>query len=221
MLDLCRPSGVGNERMTRQRTTVPALIQELESALQQPQAGSPGISAQRNFFSSPSPRDPAARPGPPRTPNPDPATENAAAVAISAKQRNHRRTAQQAIQWVKSVTSGRRRPGFLISQSSPNYTPQTINDLKVPDVKDVRIGQILADCWERTKDTEVPQFRDGECEVRRIWDEAVAEAMGWDLAELSHLRHLLHQEPHVRGLGYEQYADEVEEESEAARAISH
>ena len=56
---------------------------------------------------------------------------------------------------------------------------------------------------------EVTQFRDGECEVRRIWDEAVAEAMGWDPAELSRLRHLLHQEPHVRGIGYGQYADEA------------
>ena len=61
---------------------------------------------------------------------------------------------------------------------------------------------------------EVPQFRDGECEVRRLWDEAVAEAMGWDPAELSRLRHLLHQEPHVRGLGYGQYADEAEEGQE-------
>ena len=58
----------------------------------------------------------------------------------------------------------------------------------------------------------MPQFRDGECEVRRLWDEAVAEAMGWDAAELARLRLLLHQEPHVRGLGYEQYADEVEVE---------
>ena len=73
-----------------------------------------------------------------------------------------------------------------------------------------RIRQILSDCWERTKDMEVPQFRDGECKVRRLWDEAVAEAMGWDAAELSRLRHLLHQEPHVRGLGYSQYADEAE-----------
>ena len=36
--------------------------------------------------------------------------------------------------------------------------------------------------------------------------------MGWDAAELSRLRHLLHQEPHVRGLGYGQYADEAGEE---------
>ena len=46
--------------------------------------------------------------------------------------------------------------------------------------------------------------------MRRLWDEAVAEAMGWDSAELTRLRLLLHREPHVRGLGYEQYADEVE-----------
>ena len=58
----------------------------------------------------------------------------------------------------------------------------------------------------------VPQFRDGECEVRRLWDEAVAEAMGWDAAELTRLRLLLHQEPHVRGLGYGQHADEVKVE---------
>ena len=103
----------------------------------------------------------------------------------------------------------------------PMYRPAAYANIRIPDVKDDRIRQILADCWERTKDTEVPQFRDGECEVRRLWDEAVAEAMGWDPAELERLRHLLHQEPHVRGLGYGQYGDEVEEESEAARAISH
>ena len=92
----------------------------------------------------------------------------------------------------------------------PSYSPRATNNLRVPDIKDDRIRQTLADCWERTKDMEVPQFRDGECEVRRLWDEAVAEAMGWDAAELSLLRHLLHQEPHVRGLGYGQYADEAE-----------
>ena len=92
----------------------------------------------------------------------------------------------------------------------PSYSPQATNNLRVPNVKDTRIRRILADCWERTKDTEVAQFRDGECEVRRLWDEAVAEAMGWDAAELARLRHLLHQEPHVRGLGYGQYGDEVD-----------
>ena len=88
--------------------------------------------------------------------------------------------------------------------------PAASANIRIPDVKDERIRGILAGCWERTKDMEVPQFRDGECEVRRLWDEAVADAMGWDAAELAHLRHLLHQEPHVRGLGYGQYGDEAE-----------
>ena len=93
----------------------------------------------------------------------------------------------------------------------PIYNPAAIRDIKIPDIQDDRICGILADCWERTKDMVVPQFRDGECEVRRHWDEAVAEAMGWDPDELSRIRHLLHKEPHVRGLGYNQYADELED----------
>ena len=92
----------------------------------------------------------------------------------------------------------------------PMYRPAAIKNVHIPNVNDTRAIDILADCWERTKDMVVPQFRDGECEVRRLWDDAVAEAMGWDADELSRLRHLLHREPHVSGLGYNQYADEVE-----------
>ena len=58
---------------------------------------------------------------------------------------------------------------------------------------------------------EVPQYRDGECEVRVLWDNAVCEAMGWAPEELVRLRELLNNEPHVRGLGYNQYADEIED----------
>ncbi len=92
----------------------------------------------------------------------------------------------------------------------PIYRPAGIENVRIPDNKDERIRNILANCWERTKDMEVPQFRDGECEVRRLWDEAVADAMGRDADELTRLRLLLHQEPHVRGLGYGQYADEID-----------
>ena len=91
------------------------------------------------------------------------------------------------------------------------YNPAASAKVRIPNFKDDRIRQILAGCWERTKDMVVPQFRDGECEVRRLWDEAVAEAMGWDANELARLRNLLHNEPHVRGLGYNQYGDEIEE----------
>ena len=92
----------------------------------------------------------------------------------------------------------------------PMYRPVGYANIRIPDIKNDRIRQMLADCWERTKDMIVPQYRDGECEVRRLWDEAVAEALGWDAADLTRLRLLLHREPHVRGLGYGQYADEVE-----------
>ena len=42
--------------------------------------------------------------------------------------------------------------------------------------------------------------------------------MGWDATELSRLRHPLHQEPHICGLGYGQYGDGAEEEQEWAEA---
>ena len=93
----------------------------------------------------------------------------------------------------------------------PMYRPATYANVRIPNIKDARIRDILADCWEHTKEMQVPQFRDGECEVRRLWDEAVAEAMGWGADELASLRNLLHSEPHVRGLGYNQYADEIED----------
>ena len=106
-------------------------------------------------------------------------------------------------------TAGRlqlmRNPGKKIP--FPTYSVKETDKIRIPNVKDDRIRGILADCWEYTKHMTVPQFRDGECEVRRLWDEAVAEAMGWDADDLTHLRNLLHQEPHVRGLGYAQYAD--------------
>ena len=92
----------------------------------------------------------------------------------------------------------------------PAYSVESIANIKIPNIKDDRIRNILSDCWERTKDMIVPQYRDGECGVRRLWDEAVAEAMNWDADELARLRQLLHNEPHVRGLGYGQYADEID-----------
>ena len=101
-----------------------------------------------------------------------------------------------------------RHPGRQIA--FPTYSAAEVANIRIPNIKDDRIRQTLADCWERTQNMEVPQFRKGECEVRRLWDEAVAESMGWDSDELAHLRNLLHDEPHVRGLGYGQYADAVE-----------
>ena len=119
----------------------------------------------------------------------------------------------KAIAVFMNSTAGRvqlmRNTGMKLTY--PTYPPAAYANIRIPDVKNPHIRTLLADCWERTKDMVVPQFRDGECEVRRLWDEAVAEAMGWDADELTRLRLLLHNEPHVRGLGYNQYADEPEE----------
>ena len=52
-----------------------------------------------------------------------------------------------------------RRPDLPIE--SPSYSRAETDNICVSVVKDARIRQIRADCWERTRDTEVPQFRDG------------------------------------------------------------
>ena len=93
----------------------------------------------------------------------------------------------------------------------PTYSAAEARNIRIPDIKDSKILEILVSCWNRTKDMVVPQFRDGECEVRRLWDEVVANALIWDADEMTRLRELLSREPHVRGLGYNQYADELDD----------
>ena len=104
-------------------------------------------------------------------------------------------------------TAGRlqllRNPGRTLE--FPKYRPAGLKAIRLPDLSDRDMVGGLARCWEATAEMEVPQYRDGECAVRRIWDDAVAEALGWDKDWLSGLRHLLHREPHVRGLGYNQF----------------
>ena len=104
-------------------------------------------------------------------------------------------------------TAGRlqllRNPGRKLA--FPQYNPAGLKAIRLPDLSDRDMVDGLARCWEATAETEVPQYRDGECDIRRIWDDAVADALGLDKDWLSGLRHLLHREPHVRGLGYNQF----------------
>ena len=104
-------------------------------------------------------------------------------------------------------TAGRlqllRNPGRTLV--FPKYRPAGLKTIRLPDLANRDMVDGLARCWEATADTEVPQYRDGECDLRRVWDDAVADALGWDKDWLSGLRHLLHREPHVRGLGYNQF----------------
>ena len=104
-------------------------------------------------------------------------------------------------------TAGRlqlmRHPGRTLAY--PKYEPSGLKIIRLPDLSNSNLVDGLARFWEATAETEVPQYRDGECDVRRVWDDAVSDAMGWDKDWLSGLRHLLHREPHVRGLGYNQF----------------
>ena len=99
-----------------------------------------------------------------------------------------------------------RNPGKKLA--FPTYSRAEAANLPIPDLSHRRSRGILADCWEQTRHMTVPQYRDGETPVRRQWDTAVCNALGWNEDKISHLRKLLHEEPHVRGLGYGQYQDE-------------
>ena len=89
----------------------------------------------------------------------------------------------------------------------PTYSVKEAANIRIPDLSDARVLERLAGCYERTRLLPVPQYRAGESAVRRIWDESVAAALGWDALELERIRLLLHAEPHVRGLGYGQYGE--------------
>ena len=98
-----------------------------------------------------------------------------------------------------------RNPGRKLN--FPSYSADAANRLPIPNLEDPRIVNTLAACWRQTRHMTVPQYRDGECEVRRLWDAAVCAALGWDPEPITRLRLLLHEEPHVKSLGYGQYAD--------------
>ena len=92
----------------------------------------------------------------------------------------------------------------------PTYSVAEASSLRLPDLQNRRIREVLADCWEQTRTMVVPQFKDGECEVRLLWDNAVCDALAWDKRDMTVLRNLLHEEPYVRGLGYNQFPDASE-----------
>ncbi|MYI27991.1 MAG: hypothetical protein F4064_07835 [Acidimicrobiales bacterium] len=87
----------------------------------------------------------------------------------------------------------------------PTYRPAAYANIRIPDIKSTAVRDLLADCWERTNGTIVPQFSEGYDDVRRRWDETVCEALGWDIGEIAELGELLAREPRVRGVAYGQW----------------
>ncbi|MYA00145.1 MAG: hypothetical protein F4076_02020 [Acidimicrobiaceae bacterium] len=103
-------------------------------------------------------------------------------------------------------------PGRLLTMRSPGkslvfpfYNPAAWVTVPIPDLSDSRIAETLAACWEATRREVVPQFRDGYTDVRRRWDAAVCEALGWNIDEIAELGELLAREPRVRGVAYGQW----------------
>ncbi len=106
-----------------------------------------------------------------------------------------------------NATAGRlmtmRNPGR--SPYFPFYNPAAWAAVPTCDLSDTQIVDTLAACWEETRYEIVPQFRDGYTEIRRRWDEAVCDALGWDIDEISELGKLLAEEPRVRGVALGQW----------------
>jgi len=96
--------------------------------------------------------------------------------------------------------------------SFPVYSTLHIGNLRVPDPSDARAIGILSECFEKTKEQEVPQYRDGDNHVRKAWDEAVKRAMPHiaEAIDIDTLRQALNGDPYVTGRrrGYVQAGDE-------------
>ena len=103
-------------------------------------------------------------------------------------------------------------PGRLLVMRSPGkdlsfpfYNPAAWLSVGIPDISNQHIVATLAACWESTRNEIVPQYRDGYTGIRRRWDIAVCDALGWDINEISHLGELLAREPYVRGVARGQW----------------
>lgn len=103
-------------------------------------------------------------------------------------------------------------PGRLLVMSRagkdlnfPFYNPAGWLTVMIPDLSDHHIISTLVECWEATRGETVPQYREGYTGIRRRWDAAVCDALGWDLNEIAELGELLAREPHVKGVAYGQW----------------
>lgn len=105
--------------------------------------------------------------------------------------------------WINS-TVGRILLRKCASRSThwPMYQPAAIKALVAPNTAGAcwrEMRTVLLDAYSATKDMTVPQYREPDAEVRRIWDEAVAKIAGISLQTIWEWRRLLDAEPFVTG----------------------
>ena len=86
----------------------------------------------------------------------------------------------------------------------PMYQPAAIKALVVPNTGGPSWPQMrkpLLEAYRATEDMTVPQYREPNAEVRRVWDHAVAKAAGIPQRTVDGWRRLMEAEPFVRGTG--------------------
>ena len=64
----------------------------------------------------------------------------------------------------------------------PVWSAAEAGNLRISDVRDASTRKALAECREHTREMEVPQFPNRECEVRVLWD-ITKEHVQADLAD--------------------------------------
>ena len=111
--------------------------------------------------------------------------------------------AQALAVWINS-TVGRILLRKYASRSThwPMYQPAAIKALVVPNTASShwqRMRQPLMDAYRATKNMVVPQYREPDAEVRRMWDRAVAKAAGIPQRAVNGWRTLMDAEPFVVG----------------------
>ena len=117
----------------------------------------------------------------------------------------NRRTARAWALWLNST------PGRIATLTQrgktlayPVYTPEGLRRIRVPDTVATDAIARLEAAWLATADIEVPSYRDGYVEVRRAWDDAVADALGLSVDEVRGWAALLNAEPAVSLDGYDE-----------------
>ena len=111
--------------------------------------------------------------------------------------------AQALAVWINS-TIGRILMRKYASRSThwPMYQPAAIRQLVAPNTAGGRWRRSrkpLLEAYHATKHMVVPQYREPDAEVRRIWDQAVAKAAGITQRKVNGWRNLMDAEPFVTG----------------------
>ena len=73
----------------------------------------------------------------------------------------------------------------------PQLRPVAYKDIPLPDIDSEDVLNVLSECYDKTFDEVVPQFRDGRTNIREKWDDAVSKALDIDRIAIANLAEML------------------------------